>query len=235
MGATLSLAVNEVADSVNVADNTSQVSIVLKITTDYGTYNHSGDTSGNITLDGVEIVNLDGKKVNLNTTTTLYSGTRTVKHDDDGSKSVTVKASFDVNTGTRWVYATKTLELTTIPRKSALTVANGTLGTAQTLTITEKASSFKHKLKYTCGDASGWILGDGSSFSTANSVSWTPPLSLAQENTTGTSVSVTFTGDVGFYRRNIRNFRICRLYNFRNLIKCISNCFLICTAYSNFT
>lgn len=193
MGATLSLAVNEVADSVNIADNTSQVSIVLKITTDYGTYNHSGDTSGNITLDGVQIVNLDGKKVNLNTTTTLYSGTRTVKHDDDGSKSVTVKASFDVNTGTRWVYATKTLELTTIPRKSALTVANGTLGTAQTLTITEKASSFKHKLKYTCGDASGWILGDGSSFSTANSVSWTPPLSLAQENTTGTSVSVTFT------------------------------------------
>lgn len=193
MGATLSLTVKEVADSVNIANNTNQVSIVLKITTDYGTYNHTGNTSGNITVDGVQIVNLAGKKVNKNTTTTLYSGTRTITHNDDGSKSITVKASFDVNTSTRWIYATKTLDLTTIPRKSTLTVANGTLGTAQTLTITEKASTFKHKLKYTCGSASGWILGGSDSFSTSNSASWTPPLSLAQQNTTGTSVSVSFT------------------------------------------
>jgi uncharacterized lipoprotein YajG len=80
-----------------------------------------------------------------------------------------------------------------IPRKSTLTVANGTLGTEQTLTITEQASTFKHKLKYVCGDASGWILGGSSAFSTANSVDWTPPLSLAQQNKSGVSVSITFT------------------------------------------
>ena len=83
--------------------------------------------------------------------------------------------------------------LDTIARKSSLSVANGTLGTAQTLTISEQESTFKHKLIYSCGKTSGYILGGSSSYSTSNTVSWTPPTTLAAENLTGTTVSVKFT------------------------------------------
>ena len=120
MGASLNLTVSKVADSASIDNNTSKVKIVLKITTNYGTWNETGDTSGSIAIDGASVASLKGKKVGLNTTTTLYSGTHTIKHDDDGSKSITVKASFDVNTATRWIYATKALALDTIPRATTI-------------------------------------------------------------------------------------------------------------------
>ncbi len=86
-----------------------------------------------------------------------------------------------------------TAALDTIPRKSTLSVSNGTLGAAQTLTITEQASAFTHKLYYTCGSVgTTYILGSSSGTSTSLSTSWTPPLSLANQNTTGTSVSMNF-------------------------------------------
>lgn len=162
----------------------------------YGSYNATGQCTGSITIDGTKY-SFSGIKFNTGKTTSgsqvIMTKTVNVSHNGDGTKSLSCSASFVTGVSSGTVSASGSKTLTTIPRKSTLTVANGTLGTAQTLTITEKASTFKHKLKYTCGSASGWILGNASSFSTSNSVSWTPPLSLAQQNTTGTSVSVTFT------------------------------------------
>lgn len=77
--------------------------------------------------------------------------------------------------------------------KSTLTASNGTLDTAQTLTINRNDSSFKHKIKYTCGDVTGYAAGSASAYTDAVSIQWTPPLSLAAENTEGTAVSVTLT------------------------------------------
>lgn len=81
------------------------------------------------------------------------------------------------------------VSLTTIPRNSSFSVGNGTLGIAQTITINRKSDSFTHTLTYKCGTASGTIA----TKTTATSVSWTPPLSLAAQNTTGTSVPITIT------------------------------------------
>lgn len=120
MATTLNLSVTKVADSASIASNTSKVKIVLTITTSSGTYNETGDTSGSITIDGKTVASLAGKPVYLNTTTTLYSGTHTINHDDDGSKTITVKASFDVNTSVRWIYDTVELKLDTIPRAATL-------------------------------------------------------------------------------------------------------------------
>lgn len=77
----------------------------------------------------------------------------------------------------------------TLQQKSTLTVANGTLGTAQTLKVTQQDTSTTHTITYSCGSASGTICTKSSS----TSISWTPPLSLASQNTTGTSLSVKFT------------------------------------------
>ena len=194
MAVSISLSITQ--NSQSIADNTSNVTVAVKAKWTYGSYNATGQCTGSITIDGTKY-SFSGIKFNTGETTsgsqTIMKKTVNVTHDDDGTKNLSCSASFVTGVSSGTVKASASKELTTIPRKSTLTVANGTLGTAQTLTITEKASTFKHKLKYTCGSASGWILGDSDSFSTSNSVSWTPPLTLAKQNTTGTSVSVTFT------------------------------------------
>ncbi len=76
-----------------------------------------------------------------------------------------------------------------LQQKSTLAANNGTLGTAQKLTVTQQDASTKHTITYKCGDASGTICTKSSS----TSISWTPPLSLASQNTTGTTVPVTLT------------------------------------------
>ena len=195
MAVSISIAITQ--NSQNIANNTSNVTATVTATWSYGSNNRTGECTGSITIDGTKH-SFSGIKFNTGQSTsgsqTIMTKTVNVTHNNDGTKTLSCSASFYTglsSSGTQTASASKTL--TTIPRKSTLTVANGTLGTAQTLTITEQSSSFKHKLKYECGSASGWILGGSSTFSTDNSVSWTPPLSLASQNTTGTSVSVTFT------------------------------------------
>lgn len=126
-------------------------------------------------------------------TGTVASGTQVITHDTNGNASFAISIQAAVYYSTVNCTGSQTFTLNPIPRKSTLTVANGTLGTAQTLTITEKVSTFKHKLTYSCGSVSGYILGGASSFSTALSVDWTPPKTLANQNTAGTSVSIKFT------------------------------------------
>lgn len=194
MAVTLSLSITQ--NSQSTPNNTSNVTVKATVHWTYGSYNALGTSSGSITIDGTKY-SFSGLSFNTGESTSgsqvVMTKTVNVTHDDDGEKKLSCSASFDTRVSSGVITASASKDLTTIPRKSTLTVSNGTLGTAQTLTITEKASTFKHKLKYACGDASGWILGGSSSFSTSNSVEWTPPLSLAQQNTSGTSVSVTFT------------------------------------------
>lgn len=112
-------------------------------------------------------------------------------HNADGTKSVTfsvdLKLYSTMDRPTPSVKGTYTIALTTIPRVSSLTVDNGTLGKAQTIKVTRQASSFTHTITYTCGSASSTIC----TKSSTTSISWTPPTSLAAQNTTGTSVKAT--------------------------------------------
>lgn len=144
--------------------------------------------------------------------TYIYIGTWTgdVAHDTDGKKEITVGLTFRCNastyysdaylplqndgtssypSGTPLIWDMGKVSLTTIPRASGLTASDGTLGTQQTLTVTRYATSFTHTITYTCGSASGTICTKSSN----TSVSFTPPLSLASQNTTGVQVSVVLT------------------------------------------
>lgn len=104
--------------------------------------------------------------------------------------SGTTTASFRIYSGSGSVRdSTYTYYLTVDPGKSSMTVGNGTLGTAQRLTINSLSSNFIHDVYWTCGEEAEYILWRSSE----TSVLWTPPLSLAKHNTTGTSVSVTLT------------------------------------------
>ena len=177
MSATLQLSVTAVDGSANVQSNTSQVLVELHITTNLGTYNQSGDTSGSITLNGTVIADLTGKAVYLNTTTQLYRGIHTVQHAPDGTLTATVKASFDVNTAVRWIYAERAAVLPRIHRPSAITVPPLTLGSEGELTLTRAADTFTHTVTYALGGRYGTVAER-----TAETVlRWTPPLELAYE------------------------------------------------------
>jgi hypothetical protein len=79
------------------------------------------------------------------------------------------------------------------PATSTISASNGTLGTALTLTLTRYNSNFTDTITYKCGTASGTVV----SGSKATSVSWTTSngntVALSSQNTSGTSVEVTFT------------------------------------------
>lgn len=175
MGATMNLTLRSVEGSANMAQNTSDVHIVLKVTTDSGTYNLTGSTRGSITLDGAEVASLDGKAVQYNTTTTLYDGVHTVAHDGDGTRTVTVAAEFDVDTpmtGVRTARATVTLPA--IARRATVTAPALVLGRPGILQV-DCQTGFTYDLDYALGGLEGGIVRGAAD----SAVVWTPPLELA--------------------------------------------------------
>ena len=141
-----------------------------------------------VVIDGTTVYN-SSTRIQLGSSTKVAEGNITLKHKTDGTKSFTAKVEAAVYTYAVNCSGSSSFTLNTIPRKSTLTASNGTLGTAQTLTITRASSSFTHTLTYKCGSTSGTIVTKISN----TSLSWTPPLSLASQNTTGLNVTVTFT------------------------------------------
>lgn len=119
----------------------------------------------------------------------LFTKTLNISHNSDGTKTLTCSAwiEHDVVTSSEQSYSQA---LTTIPRASTLTVANGTLGTAQTITAVRNASSFTHTLIWECGSYSGTI---GSAKTSSTSWSFTPAKDLANGAPNSTKVYCKFT------------------------------------------
>ena len=188
-GGYISLALSE--SNVNTANNTSVVTAKLYY---YGNgVSWSNDRQPyRIVIDGTTY---SGTSSFSTSTSAQLLGTasKTVTHNDNGAKTVSVSASFTTGVSIGTLTTSNSITLTTISRLSSLSVGNGTLGIAQTLTISEPTSSNNHKITYTCGSKEGYILGSASATSTSNSVRWTPPISLAAQNTKGTSVTATIT------------------------------------------
>lgn len=119
-----------------------------------------------------------------------------VPHESDGSKSVSISVSLhalssgnDSRTNTS-INGSSTVQLTTIPRASTLTVSDGTIGSPLTITINRASTAFTHKLSYAFGGASGTIAE-----SAATSVSWTPDTGLCSQIPNAVSGICTLTCD----------------------------------------
>lgn len=190
MAVSISLSITQ--NSQNIVNNTSNVTVKATVSWTGGSYNATGECTASIVLDGTKNT-FSGLKFNTGKTTSgsqvLLTKTYDVKHNADGKKTLNCSVSFVTGVSSGTISDSVSKVLTTIPQKSTLTASNGTLGTAQTLTINRNSSNFTHTITYTCGSASGTIA----TRTTNTSVSFTPPLSLASQNTTGTSVSVKFT------------------------------------------
>lgn len=177
--------------SQSIASNYSVVQILWEST-------QSGDSHNGYTKTAYYYVSKNGGAeekyavsytLPKDSTKTIVSTEIVVPHKSDGTGSVTVRVWMDTGISVGVLQQTKTLTLPTIPRQSKLSTSNGTLGVSQNLSITKQASSFTHSITYVCGGTSGRICTKSSN----TSISWTPPLDLANQAPQGTAVSVTFT------------------------------------------
>jgi hypothetical protein len=135
-----------------------------------------------------------GDRVEMKKGMVLGSGSTVVAHNDDGTKSVSVSLTANVYIGSASApnctyYGTITLD--TIPRSSTLTIANGTLGVEQTLTIGRYVSTYTHSIGYSA--TSGGTLTEIVPKSSSLSVSWTPPLDTAANAPSSQSVTLYVT------------------------------------------
>lgn len=177
--------------SQSVAGNYSKVRILWKST-------QTGDSRNGYTRTAKYYVSINGGAeteysvtytLPKDSTTTIVDATITVDHKTDGTGTIKVRTWMDTGISAGVITQNKTLTLTTIPRASSVSASKGTLGVEQTLTVTRNSSNFTHTITYKCGSASGTICDKSSS----TSIKWKPPLSLAAQNTTGGSVSITLT------------------------------------------
>lgn len=177
----------------NIADNTSTISWTLK-GAGHGEVGYYHARNIKVTIDG-STVYYQGKGTSSNYIklwdgTTVTSGTKTLTHKSDGSRTfaVTIEAGIYV-----WAVnctGEKTFTLDTIPRASSFTVSNASpnMDTAVTFTITRASTAFTHKLTYSFEGKTGTIGSD-----IATSKSWTIPLSLAAAIPSKTSGTATIT------------------------------------------
>lgn len=151
----------------NIANNTSTLSFNFKISpTDNGGwdfYEWGQLIAYTITINGTSysgyIPDYNGYSV-----VTLKSGTQSVGHNADGSKSISYSFSVTDYTGMNYTTgnasASGTFTLATIPRASTISAVSGTtIGGTMTVTIARAVSTFTHQLWYKVGNSAWYDLG----------------------------------------------------------------------------
>lgn len=171
MAVTMSASLKQ--NSQNIEKNTSSVTLTVKVTTTYGSYNHNG-ASGTVKFTG----NYTGTfnftaTFDLTSTTTIYTKTFTVNHSADGTAKVTAAITFDTDISSGVLTKTVSKTLTTIPRASTPSVSGTTqLGSPITINTNRKSSSFTHTITWKWAGRTGTIA----TKTDDASVAWTPAI-----------------------------------------------------------
>ena len=170
-------------NSQSVANNTTTVGWKMElISYEYGYINSSAKKNWSVTVNGQKYSGTNTIGIAKNSTKTLASGTTTIAHNSDGTKSFSYSFSqdfkIDFNTYVGTVSGSGSGTLTTIARASQPTLSTQTanLGSAITINTNGASSSFTHKVRYEFGSLSGTI-----GTSVKESLSWTIPKSFANE------------------------------------------------------
>lgn len=175
----------------NTAGNYSDVTATL-----YGCRLDGGKSYNNnasdfyITINGTKKTYTSGITISGTSYTRIFSATVRVYHNGDGNKSITISCGGTI-TGTSYNLSSVSYSLTLdkIARKSSLTVTKVELGKVMTITIERQDDDFTDTIKWVCGSASGTVCEK----TAKTSLSFTPGVELAAQNTLGESVSIEFT------------------------------------------
>lgn len=150
MSVSQNFTVTEVANSINVAENTSQVHILWTSTQSGASYNANTRTAYYcISINGGEETKYTfSYTLPQNKTKTLVDKTITVPHKDDGTGTVTVRIWMDTRISEGVVNREKTIELTTIPRATSfdsLSCATNYFTGKLTYKFTPKSDAFYNR------------------------------------------------------------------------------------------
>lgn len=177
-------------NSQSISGNTSNVTVSVRFyrtNTGYTTY---GTGTVYCKINGTTYTAaVDPSQKITNSGIVLFSKTLNIVHNSDGSKTLTCSAWINHNAPLTSNEQSFSMTLSTIPRKSELTVESGTLSVDQTLTVTRKSTAFTHTIKFECGSYTGTICEK----SQAESFLFTPPIMWANGAPKGTQVYATFT------------------------------------------
>lgn len=166
--------------NVSISGNTSVVTYALYLDSTYARFE---DWNVSYTLYiGNEVSINKTEKLSMPPTRgeplLLASGSKTVTHNDDGSRSLSVSCSISTSTSQFYLPGSASISttfiLTTIARKSTMYDVSGTIGKSISLRITKRNSGFTHTIQFRFGNVSGIIVNKGSS----DSINWTPPIAL---------------------------------------------------------
>ena len=170
--------------TIDVANNTSPVTVTVNFYRTNIGYETYGTGTVYCKINGVtySVSVSSSQKINSGGIN-LFSKTVTIPHNADGSKTIYVSAWINHSQVTSSEQGFN-VTLTTIPRATTptLSASNFDMGTAITVNTPRASSSFTHTLTYQFGSLSGTI-----GTNVATSVSWTVPLSLANEIPNATS------------------------------------------------
>lgn len=155
MAVSQSLSVTEVANSMSVADNTTQVNIKWTST-------QTGESYNDYTRTAYYWISINGgeeKKYSVSYTLpkgkakTVLNKTITVPHNSDGSGTVKVRTKMDTGISAGVVEKYKTIDLTVIPRASAISSAAAvTLGSKCNVKWIPMSAGFYYKLGFQIGN-----------------------------------------------------------------------------------
>lgn len=175
----LNLYVEQVSQ--DITNNSSRVSWRATVDRDgaYRTWTYGNISNLSVWLNGSSVHSSHPDYDTSGEEVTLASGEVTVPHNSDGTKTMSVSASFDPNNGVHGNITISTnYTLDSIPRSTQISSLEGNrnLGSAHTIIFNRKVNSFTHQVWYRVF-GSDWIdLGKNHT----TSVSFTPSLDLAR-------------------------------------------------------
>lgn len=175
----LNLYVEQVSQ--DVTNNSSRVSWRATVDRDgaYRTWTYGNISNLSVWLNGSSVHSSHPDYDTSGEEVTLASGEVTVPHNSDGTKTMSVWASFDPNNGVHGNITISTnYTLDSIPRSTQISSLEGNrnLGSLHTIIFNRKVNSFTHQVWYRVF-GSDWIdLGKNHT----TSVSFTPSLDLAR-------------------------------------------------------
>lgn len=182
----------------SIANNTSTISWNIKVSTGSGGYVVVSEIRAKIAGEEVYYRSHDNHTNGYNGTQ-IASGTKTITHNTDGTKSVSMSIEAGIYQWAINKSGSNTFTLDTIPRASSITSAsNKTLGNACSIKWTPNASTFKYKVKFSLGS---WNYTTPSFISPASTSEYTYddytlPLEVANQlpnATTGTMTAYLYT------------------------------------------
>lgn len=176
--------------SQSIEKNTSTIAWTLKGSGSSGGGSWVMSGAFKAVINGNTVYSSD-TRIQLKKDQVIASGSTTIAHNADGTKSFSLSCQAGVYTYAVSVTASGTHTLNTIPRASSVSATNVNMGSATKIAISRASSSFTHTLTYKFGSSTGTIV----SKTTSTSVSWTPAISLANQIPKAVSGSCTITCD----------------------------------------